>query len=104
MTAGSVTRARPALPRPSARAVDRALVAAAVAYWVVVAVDVILRRDTGLIHAAALGSSPASVANGEVERLLSSGLVVEGALPGLQVAVAAALTTLVVHRHGPRAW
>jgi hypothetical protein len=88
----------------NARRLDRALIALAVAYYVVVLVDVILRRDTGLIHAADLGSSPTDVAKGELERLLSSALVVEGPLAIGQIALTAGLTWMVVARHGPRAW
>jgi hypothetical protein len=80
---------------------DRVLVALALAYWVFV---LVWGTDGTVIHPAALGSSPTSVANGELERLLSSALVVEGPLPLAQVGLGAGLTWVVMRRHGPRAW
>jgi hypothetical protein len=80
---------------------DRGLITVAVAYWVFV---LVWGTDGTVIHPADLGSSPSSVAKGELERLLSSALVVEGPLRAAQVGFAAGLTWVVIRRHGPRAW
>jgi hypothetical protein len=86
------------------RVVDRALLALLVGYVAIVALDVLLDRDLDLLHPATFGSSPASVANGELERLITSGVVVNGPVAGLQLAVLVGVTAAVLTREGVRVW
>jgi hypothetical protein len=67
------------------------------------AVALIAAVDPGL-DPADVGSSPDTVAAGELWRLLASALIVDAGVPWLQVAVLAAATALVLARHGPIVW
>ena len=90
--------------RNGARQVDRALVALALVYFAALVLILVWPGLFGGIDPGDVASMPLSVARGQLERLLSSGLVVDGDLPLAQIAVAAAIAALVVARHGIRAW
>jgi hypothetical protein len=83
------------------RARERLLVAAAVAWLAVVALIDLLGAEPA---PADVGSSPDALAAGEPWRLLSSALIIDSGLPLLQVAVLAAVTALVLVRHGAIVW
>jgi hypothetical protein len=87
-------------PRPR-RALDRLLLAAAIAWLAAVALIEVV--DPGL-DPADVGSSPDAVAAGRLWRLLTSALIVEAGVPWLQIAVLAAVTALVLVLHGPIVW
>ncbi len=87
------------------RVVDRVLLGALIAYFAIVAGVAFLDRDLELLHpASTLGSTPVSVANGEVERLISSGLVVNGPVAAGQLLLLALVAFALVQREGIRAW
>jgi hypothetical protein len=71
---------------------ERALVALAAAYFVVAA--------AGIVAPA----SASAVADGRVWLLLTSALAAQGPAPLAQVALAATVATLVIHRLGAAAW
>ena len=73
--------------------------ALALVYFLAVAVGVVFDLEPG-----ALGSSPARLADGEVWRLLTSALVVDGRLPLAQVALAAVTAFAVIRTAGALAW
>jgi hypothetical protein len=79
--------------------VERVLLVLAVAYFAAVVVGVFVDYDP-----PALASSPSSLVNGEVWRLLTSGLAVEGRFPLFQIAVAALASFEVIRLWGPIAW
>jgi hypothetical protein len=97
---GSVRVARAREPRADVR-LTRLLTLAAGA-WVALMAAVEL---FGLgLSSDQLGSSPDNLVSGEVWRLLTSSLLVDGELPLLQIALVAAITAAVILRHGPRIW
>jgi hypothetical protein len=79
----------------------RLLIAAAVAWLVAVALIQLADPD---LDPARLGASPDVVADGRLWRLLSSSLIVDSDLAGLQIALVAAASALVIARHGPLTW
>ena len=79
--------------------IHRALEVLAVAYFSAVVIGVVV--DYG---EDSLASSPAHIANGEVWRLVTSALVVEGDLALVQVAIAALAAFAVIRAFGPVAW
>jgi hypothetical protein len=87
---------------PRSRA-ERAAALLAAAYFALVALDVVLAGD-GLWTPHELAASPSRLGGGDLPRLLSSALVVEGAWPLAQVAAAALAAVAVVRRHGAWAW
>ncbi len=74
-----------------------------VAYFAAVTFSVIADRGVGL-RPIEVSSSPLGVANGELVRLLSSGLVVAGKLPLVQIGATALVAVALVRRAGPGAW
>jgi hypothetical protein len=78
---------------------DRWLDAFAIAYFAAVVVGVLVDYGTD-----ALASSPAFVAHGELWRLLTSALIVEGDLPLLQVAIAGLAAFTVIRTFGAVVW
>lgn len=80
---------------------DRLLALAAV-LWIAAAVAIELGAFG--LSAARLGSSPDTFVAGEPWRLLTSSLLVDGALTAAQVALLAAVTVAVLARHGARIW
>lgn len=74
---------------------ERALRAAAAAYFVAAAIGV---------EPDALRASADKLAGGQVWVLLTSALDAQGPLPRLQVALAAAVAALVIARDGARLW
>ena len=79
--------------------VERALALLALLYFVAVAIGVVAGLDP-----ESLASSPAHLADGQVWRLVTSALVVEGRLPLVQVALAAGAAYAVVLAYGAVAW
>jgi hypothetical protein len=80
---------------------ERRLAALAVAWLAAVALIVVTGAD---VTPADVGASPDATADGAVWRLLTSALVVDSGLPGLQLALVAAATALVLIRHGATIW
>jgi hypothetical protein len=83
------------------RALERLPAAAAVAWLAAVALLEVGGADPA---PADVGSSPDSLVAGDAWRLLSSALIVDSGLPLLQVAVMAAVTAVVLVRHGAIVW
>ena len=77
----------------------RALTLLAVAYFLAVGASVVLDLEPG-----SLASSPSRLADGEVWRLATSALIVDGRLPLVQVALAAAASFAVIRAFGAVAW
>jgi hypothetical protein len=77
------------------------LTAAAAGWLAAVALIGIAAPD---LSTGELGASPDAVAAGQLWRLLSSSLIVDSALPVLQIAVLVAATALVVARYGALTW
>jgi hypothetical protein len=88
---------------PRGDALERALTAAAVAYFVaVVVVTVLVRSDS--LAAAGPGSSIDELADGNLLGLLTSSLPVAGPLPVLQIAAGALAAAVVIRREGAAMW
>jgi hypothetical protein len=88
---------------PGSSALDRALTVAAVAYFAAVIVFTILVRS-GDLSASGIDSSADDLADGQVLRLLSSGIAVEGPLPVWQILLAAFVAAVVIRREGAAVW
>lgn len=87
------------------RVADRVLIALLFAYVLIVAGVTFVDRDLELLHpASTLGSTPVSVADGEVARLISSGLAVNGPVAAGQLLLLALVAVALVRREGIRAW
>jgi hypothetical protein len=80
---------------------DRALAVLAVAWLAAVAVIEVTGAD---LTRSEVGASPDTLADGALWRLLTSSLLVDAGLPALQIALAAAVTALVLVRHGAVVW
>jgi hypothetical protein len=92
-------------PRVRTRWPERILTALAVLYLVYVfAVSAAGRLGASVPSPRDVGASVDAVEDGKVLRLLSSGLVVDGGLPLLQVLVLAAIVALVISREGAMRW
>jgi hypothetical protein len=88
---------------PRGDALERALTAAAVAYFVaVVVVTVLVRSDS--LAATGPGSSVDELADGNLLGLLTSALPVAGPLPVLQIAAGALAAAVVIRREGAAMW
>jgi hypothetical protein len=98
---GSLGWSRSAEGQRRRRALERLLAAAAVAWLAAVALLEVAGADPLPVD---VGSSPDTLVAGDAWRLLSSALIVDSALPLLQVAVTAAVTAVVLVRHGPIVW
>jgi hypothetical protein len=83
------------------RALERLLLAAAIAWLAAVALIEVVAPG---LDPADVGSSPDAVAAGRLWRLLTSALIVEAGVPWLQIAVLAGVTALVLVLHGPIVW
>jgi hypothetical protein len=75
---------------------------ALVAWLGTVAVLAGVRAATGWAAADTLAASPDALATGRLWLLASSGVIVSGALPALQIAAMALLAWMVLRRFGPR--
>lgn len=80
---------------------DRVLAVLAVAWLAAVAVIQVTGAD---LTRSEVGASPDTLAQGALWRLLTSALLVDAGLPALQIALAAAVTALVLVRHGAVVW
>jgi hypothetical protein len=83
------------------RALDPLLTALALGWLAAVALIRIAGVD---LTPPDIGASPDALVAGDVGRLLSSSLIIDAQLPLLQVVLLAAVTAVVLHRHGPRLW
>lgn len=88
--------------RPSG-ALDEALTAAAVAYYVAVVVVTILDRSDAL-SPSTIDSNADGVADGHLLGLLTSAVAVAGPLVVWQIALGAFVTTVVIRREGAAVW
>ncbi len=82
----------------------RLALAALAAYLLVVALNVFLRRELGVLDVPDVSASPRRLVNGELGRLLTSGLIVNGPLPVLQLLALIAASGVLVVRQGVFAW
>jgi hypothetical protein len=80
---------------------ERVLTGLAVAWLAAVTVIAVTGADLTRSEA---GASPDSLADGAVWRLLTSSLLVDAGVPGVQIAIVAAATALVIARHGAVTW
>lgn len=88
---------------PGSGALDRALTVAAVAYYAAVIVFTILLRS-GDLNASGIDSSADELAEGQVLRLLTSGIAVEGPLAVPQIALGAFVAAVVIRRERAALW
>lgn len=88
---------------PGSGALDRALTVAAVAYYAAVIVFTILVRS-GDLSASGIDSSADELADGQVLRLLTSVIAVEGPLAVPQIALGAFVAAVVIRREGAAVW
>lgn len=83
---------------------DRVVVVAAVVIAVVIAAGIVLRLSGVDLVAPLSGGQRIVVDHGQVWRLFSSGLIVRGSLPFLQLAVLAGASVVVIRRQGAVRW
>lgn len=82
---------------------DRVLIALAAVYYLAAAVVTVLTR-AGTWSPSAFQSSAERIGDGELQRLLSSALVVAGSVAGLQIALGVLTAGLFILLEGPRLW